>query len=105
MDDKKRRGRDRAFQFKLSMAIGVAFAILCFLIIVLGDCWASYTTPELIRECEREKRFEGRFYLVAVAAIWIAAIVRRARNTSISKLLAIGAGPLALAPVLMMSHL
>ncbi|WP_157799422.1 hypothetical protein [Qipengyuania seohaensis] len=103
MDDKKRR--ERAFQFKLSMAIGVTFAIFPFLIIVMGDCWASYDTSELIRECEQEKRFEGRFYLVAVAAIWIAAIVRRARNTSISKLLAIGAGPLAFASVLMMSHL
>ena len=105
MDENKRRGRERAFQFKLSMAIGVAFAFFLFLIIVLGDCWASYNTPELIRECEREKRFEGRLYLVAVAAIWIAAIARRAKNTSISKLLAIGAGPLAFASVLMMSHL
>jgi hypothetical protein len=102
MGDKKRR--ERAFQFKLSMAIGVTFAISLFLIIAIGDCWASYNTPELIRGCEQEKRFEGRFYWVVVGAFWIAAIALRAKNISISKLLAIGGGPFAFTPVLMMWH-
>lgn len=80
--------------FGAALVGGVVLAAMLLLFILLGDCWAAFTTPEEIGRCEADKWYEGRVFLATVGVLWLAGIVMRLRGQAYAKELAGLAGPI-----------
>lgn len=105
MVDEQSEGRNRSVYFAGALLGGLLLAAPLWLMIALGDCWASFDTPAQIRQCGQDKRIEVISFSAVVTVMWIIAIFLHVRKKSYPKRLAVIAGPSAFLVVLVMASL
>jgi hypothetical protein len=105
MVDEQSEGPNGSLYFAGALLGGLLLAALLWLMIALGDCWASFDTPAQIRQCDQDKRIEVISFSVVVGVMWLIAIIRHVRKKSFAKRPAVIAGPLAFLVVSMVASL
>ncbi len=95
MVDEQSEGPNRSLYFAGALLGGLLLAALFWLMIVLGDCWASFDTPAQIRQCNQDKRNEMISFSLVVAGMWMIAIILHVRKKCYPKRLAVIDGPFA----------